>query len=97
VDLRHDGGALTYGGSHALGRAGPHVADGKDAALARLERLDGARRLGARSPGDHEALPVHRNAAVEPVRVRIGADEKKDLSQGTGVRLARRPVAEHSG
>jgi hypothetical protein len=89
VNLRYDGSTLPCGRRNPLGRARPHIADSEDAGPAGLKRQDragiGVNPASAIGPGDHEPFVVHRDAAIEPGGVRVGANEQEEVTQGTGV------------
>ena len=97
VNLRNDGGALSDRRRNALGRARPHIANRENAGAAGLKRQE---RTGTRSAPfrasrsrDHEPFLVHRDTAIKPGRIRVGANEEEEVTQGTAVRYPRRPTA----
>ncbi len=97
MNLSHDGGAFPHRRRNTLGRARPHVADREHAGAGGLKRQERAGtwtdRVAASRPCDHEPFLVHRDASVEPGRIRIGANEEEEVSQGAAVRFSGRPVA----
>src|SRR5450830_60748 len=109
VDLGNHGRSLTHGGGHALGRTGAYVADGEHARHARFQRgplrqvvvagvagADAGAAFLARDvkTGTDKTLFIDgHSAAVQPVRIRIGADEQEHAAHGVIVFLARLLVA----
>ncbi len=74
-------GAFADGGRDPFGRAAANIAYGEDAVAAGFHQAMSWRDV---RPGSDEALGVERHVAVrQPVRVRIGADEQKDMVDST--------------
>src|SRR6185436_542046 len=96
VDQSDDRRAFADRAADALHRARTHVADGVHARNSRLERRrqPAGSNAGASLAGEYEAMRVAPHAAaIEPIRFRIGADEKEHVANGTNVIDARRRVA----
>src|SRR5471032_1210845 len=109
VDLGNHGCSLAHGGRHALGGTGAHVADGEDAGHTGFQRgpfrqvvvagvagADAGAAFLARdvkARADKTLFIDGHGAAVQPVRVRIGADEQEDAAHRVIVFLARLVVA----
>ena len=89
MNLRHDGGSFSDRSRNTLGRTCPHIADGEHTGPTGLERQDGAGIFASRArtigAGNDEPLVIHRDAAIEPGGVRIGANEQEKVAQGTCV------------
>jgi hypothetical protein len=76
-DLR----AFADGSGDALDGTGAHVADGEDSSAAGFQEL--ACGIADSDAGEHEAFTIERNAGVvQPVPVRIGADERMSMRPG---------------
>jgi hypothetical protein len=73
MDLGYCGRALSNTGRHSFNRPGSDIADREDAGAARLQRQ--LRRLA----GYNEAFIIQSDATIEPLGVRIGADEKEHM------------------
>ena len=87
MDLRHGRGAVSNGGGHALGRACPDIADGEHTAPAGFEIAEGAIRPTPANflpTGDHEAFRIEVDAAVQPRRIGLRADEQEQMAERTG-------------
>src|SRR6476659_10811501 len=65
---------LADGGGAAFGRAGAHVAGGKDAGHARLEQVVAAGGVA----GEDEAVGGARDRVAEPLRARLRAQEEEE-------------------
>ena len=78
MDLRHHRGPLAHGRSDSLGRAGANVTDRKHTRPAGFERERRAPLPAAAFRArQHEPLVVEGNAAIEPIGIRLGADEQE--------------------
>ena len=82
MNLGNNGSTFADGGRNTLCRAGSHVADGENAGSAGLEQKRAAlhRRRREVATGHHKPLVICFDAALEPNRIRIGADEKEEVS-----------------
>ncbi len=90
MQRRDDLRAFADRGSDAFDRFGADVADGENAAAARLQRMAIAAGIFA---GQYKAFGVERDArAGEPVGIRIGADEQEQMADRPPYFLAGRAV-----
>jgi ELWxxDGT repeat protein len=73
VDLSYHSGTFTDPGRHALHRPAPYVSDRKDTGAA------GPQRQLQIVPGCDETLAVQTDPPIEPLRVRVSADEQEHV------------------
>src|ERR1700730_6938955 len=88
---RHDLGAFADGSSHPLDRAWAHVADGEDTLAIRFQRMTPHSVVD--SCPDKAFLVQRHTAFREPVRIRIGSDEQKEMADRVCHLFATRAVA----
>jgi hypothetical protein len=99
VDLRHGGGAFSHRRRNALGGARPNIADGKNVGVTGLKLEDRpavtVNPASGVCPGHYEAFFVHRNAAIQPSGIRVGANEQEEMAQGARMGVARLTITEY--
>ena len=89
MERGHDLSAFADSGGDTLDRAGANVPDGEYTGTVRFQRM--ATLLAS---GSDEAIRVQRHiASGEPVRVRVGADEQKQMVDRARRFIAARAVA----
>jgi len=71
-------GAFTHGGCYAFDGTGAHVTNREHAGEARLQRMVPFSAIASRA---YKAFPVQCHVALrQPVRVRVGTDEQKQVA-----------------